>query len=185
MSIKLKYFNFYTSIKTKKPDIDTTSVTKTPFFISSSKNGKKLKLNNKTISKKNQLFYNKLSSEIQLLYSGLGENQEGSLASFTFLTLEEIINRSNNFKHFFDIGLMHIGMGFVWILSYYPKDKKFFFRVGGGGCSYERENSYLKYKNYDPKLERKEEDETIVPENVNKLLTFDEVLQVFHKWKLY
>jgi len=149
------------------------SLTNIPFFKSLSENGTPIKYN-KTISEKNKSFYDKLPKELQYLYKGLGNDYEGTCKKFKFMALNEVIQRSENYEHFFDIGLSHMGLGFIWVISYYPLKNKYFLRLDGGSDNYDRICNYEKYQKYNPKLETKD-DNNLSPPNANKLLSFEQI----------
>lgn len=95
---------------------------------------------------------NHIELKLRLLYTLLGSKVQGSVNNFSFLSLEDIIDRYKNYPNFYDIGLLPAGMGHVVCLSYWPNDSEnptkggeYFFRSDGGSNGWEREGNYQYY----------------------------------------
>lgn len=105
---------------------------------------------------------NNFPIKLKILYLLIGdENTEINYKGFIFNKLEEIIDNFDNFKSFFDIGMIYHGMGHVVKLSIVKKSKnqkskqtndKFFLRLEGGGEYFSR----LHNQNFFQNLSRKE-----------------------------
>lgn len=110
------------------------------------------------------IFMNKNNFPIKLkiLYLLIGNvNTEINYKGFIFNKLEEIIDNFDNFKSFFDIGMIYHGMGHVVKLSIVKESKnkkskeindKFFLRLEGGAEYFSR----LYNQNFFQNLSRKE-----------------------------
>ena len=117
------------------------------------------KFNNYYINFMNE---NNFPIKLKILYLLIGdENTEINHKGFIFNKLEEIIDNFDNFKSFFDIGMIYHGMGHVVKLSIVKKSKnkkskqtndKFFLRLEGGGEYFSR----LHTQNFFQNLSRKE-----------------------------
>lgn len=158
-------------------------VTNNPFFISASLDGNNLQQNISDIDKKYINTFSNLPIELRILYSNLGNNSEASFSKLIFLSLIEIHDRIKNYEKFYDIALIHIGMGHVIVLSYFPEKNMYFFRPDGGSNYYERE-AYLEfYKNYNPNDEKEESFCFLDEIKLHKLLKFNELKETLILFK--
>ena len=66
------------------------------------------------------------------------------------LTKDEIDKLINMYDNMIDLGKRYSGMGYYIVLSWVPKNKKFMFRMDGGGCGQEEEAYYKQYRHMDP-----------------------------------
>lgn len=117
------------------------------------------KLNNYYVNFMNE---NNFPIKLKILYLLIeDENTEINYKGFIFNKLKEIIDNFNNFKSFFDIGMIYHGMGHVVKLSVVKKSNnqkskkindKFFLRLEGGGEYFSR----LHNQNFFQNLSRKE-----------------------------
>lgn len=154
----LEFFKYNSKVNS----VNNDGVLDHPFFESNCNS--EFKSNDTTLENHHLIFFNKYCFDIKLktIYNYIGNDKEISVNQFTFLSLDEIIKRSENYEYILDIGVIYMGMGHIEVLSMSKKDGKFFFRMDGGSNGYEREDNYNKYKNYQPKL--------------NELLNFNQVL---------
>ena len=127
-------------------------VTQKPFFTNNCINN--FIENTTELDSQHILFFNKFPFDktIKQIYLNVGNNREIDLNKFTFMALDEIIKRQNNYQNFIDLGIYYLGMGHVKVLSMSKQNGKFFFRNDGGSNGYERESNYNLYKNYQPKI---------------------------------
>lgn len=157
---------------------DPDSVIENPFFISEAKDGNYINTNiTSNISNEYKETFSKLGLSTRILYSFIGENKEFFINDFTFLTLQQIHKRINNYDYFYDIALKYAGMGHVIVLAYHPKTNKYFLRHDGGANGYERENYYNFYKNYNPANDNSIKG-IFFDFEINKLITFNEFIKI-------
>lgn len=85
-----------------------------------------------------------LSQHLYNMYLLLDSNKrEFSYDTFSFFSIEEIVERYNNFKkvgqaHICDIACRYYGMGHIIVLSWNSKVKSFILRRDGGSNDYDR-----------------------------------------------
>ena len=84
-------------------------------------------------------------------------------SDYRSIDIERIFELKENYNHFIDIFFRYIGMGHMEIISMCIYTQKFFIRRDGGSNDFEREDNYLKYKDF--KLNEKTE-----------TFTFEEIL---------
>ena len=89
-------------------------------------------------------------TELKIIYDILGNNKELQIMNYTFFTLENIIDKENNYEYFLDLALAYNGLGHIKVLGMCKETGKIFVRNDGGSNSYERQNNYIKYRNYLP-----------------------------------
>ena len=70
-------------------------------------------------------------------------------------SIKEILDLRNTYPHFIDLFYTYIGMGNMLTISMCIYSNNFFTRRAGGSNGFEREDNYLKYKDY--KLDHKRE----------------------------
>ena len=63
-------------------------------------------------------------------------------------SIKEILDLRNTYPHFIDLFYTYIGMGNMLTISMCIYSNKFFTRRAGGSNGFEREENYLKYKDY-------------------------------------
>ena len=157
--------------------IDNNTVTNDPFFNSLAKNG--ISINDLTneyeIKNKDKKI---LHPEILKLYERIGYNNEYQFKYYTFMTLNEIIERKNNYENFIDIALKYQGLGHILLISYHIKSNKFFFRMDGGSNGYDRENNYNKYKKFNTNSHNNEKNPTSY--NYDILYTYNEMINIIN-----
>lgn len=78
---------------------------------------------------------------------------------FYAINISKIFELHKNYPNFIDLFWTYIGMGHMVIISMCTHTQKFFLRRDGGSNGFEREDNYLKYKNY--KLDNNVETYTI------------------------
>ena len=174
-----RYIEFYKNYLTFSSN--NFSVTTNPFFQSPAKNGDNFN-ENQIIDFHNytQLMkeiINKFPLGLRILYCSLRTDQESNISGLTFFKLKDIEERFNNYKKFFDIGVIYAGMGHVIVLSFVPEVSKLFFRYDGGANGYEREENYNFYLNYNPIDEKDIEDDRYgFGLTIHKLFNFNKIL---------
>lgn len=162
---------------TVSDNIDNNTITNHPFFYSSANDG--ISINNlDNIYEIEDQDKNILHNEILKLYQKIGYNKEYQFKYYTFMTLNEIIERKNNYENFIDIALKYLGLGHILLISYHIKSNKFFFRMDGGSNGYDRENNYNKYKKFDTNNHNNEKNPTIY--NYDILYTFNEMINIIN-----
>ena len=115
---------------------------------------------------------------LRILYGNLKTNQESNISGLTFFKFTDIEARFENYKNFFDIGVIYAGMGHVIVLSFVKDECKLFFRYDGGANGYEREDNYNYYHNYNPFDEKNiESDRYGFGLRVHKLFDFSTILE--------
>ncbi len=130
------------------------SVDNHPFFLSFAKLDLNL-ANSKSQNNLNKeeidfIHQNNFCTELKIIYDILGGKKEMQIYDYTFFSLENIMSKSNNYNNFIDVALKYQGMGHVKVLAMCKNTSKFFIRDDGGSNSYERQNNFLKYKDYLP-----------------------------------
>ena len=94
-----------------------------------------------------------LPYELQTLYFCINDiNTEIKIKDWTFLTLKEMMERSEFYENILDIGTKYMGMGHIYVLSYDTKNHRFFIRHDGGSNGYDRENYFNHYKTLDTNI---------------------------------
>jgi len=88
------------------------------------------------------------------------------------LTLKQILNNIDMYDNMIDIGRRYHGMGHYIVLSWVPKNKKFMFRMDGGGCGQEQDFNYAKFHHMDP---------TNPVEDITFYDTFSDILKKLEK----
>ncbi len=161
------------------------SATNHPFFRSLATNNISIKdINNSIIIQDQEKIF--LHPEILKLYEIIGYDKEYNYKNYTFMTLNEIIERKNNYTNFYDIALTYIGMGHILLISYYPTKNNFFFRRDGGSNGYDREEYYNKYKNFiieeneNEEYKNIEENENPTTYLIDKLYTFEQIVSILN-----
>lgn len=156
-------------------------VTNHPFFRSLATNNISIKdINNSIIIQDQHEMF--LHPEILKLYKIIGYDKEYNYKNYTFMTLNEIIERKNNYNYFYDIALTYMGMGHILLISYYPTKKKFFFRRDGGSNGYDRQEYYNKYKNFiiEEKENKENENENPTTYLIDQLYTFEQIVSILN-----
>lgn len=69
-------------------------------------------------------------------------------SDYRSIDIERIFELKDNYKHFIDFFYKYIGMGHMELISMCFHTQKFFIRRGGGSNGFEREDNYLKYKDF-------------------------------------
>ena len=64
------------------------------------------------------------------------------------INIAKILELHKNSSSFIDLFWTYIGMGNILVISMCTHTQKFFLRRDGGNNCFEREDNYLKYKNY-------------------------------------
>jgi hypothetical protein len=82
--------------------------------------------------------------------------------------IERILELRENYPNFIDLFWRFIGLGNMELISMCVYTQKFFLRRGGGGNDFDREESFLEYKNY--KLE-----------DTTESFDFDRVLEIINE----
>ena len=71
---------------------------------------------------------------------------------FRFLNLQEVFSGKELYRHFYDVAIKYMGMGFYLVLSIDKNSKQFFFRMDGGSNGFDREGYFQLYKNMNPSV---------------------------------
>ena len=69
-------------------------------------------------------------------------------SDYRSIDIERIFELKDNYKHFIDLFYRYIGMGHMELISMCVHTQKFFIRRGGGSNGFEKEDNYLKYKDF-------------------------------------
>ena len=69
-------------------------------------------------------------------------------SEYRSLDIERIFELKENYNHFIDFFYRYIGMGHMELISMCIYTQKFFIRRAGGSNGFEREDNYLKYKDF-------------------------------------
>jgi len=153
-------------------------VTKSPFFISNAKNGISIKDLDNTMCKILDKDKKILHPEILKLYEIISYDKEYQFKLYSFMSLNEIIKRKDNYTHFYDLALKYHGLGHILLISYYPPSEKFFFRMDGGSNGWDREAYYNKYKNYNPDICNISKEENPTNYKYKTLYTFEQMMSI-------
>ncbi len=106
--------------------------------------------NNEILEEDREIF-SSLPLELRILYSRVGSNHIYTYYnSYSFLTLDQIKQSKQRYKHFIDIAIAYRGMGWYDVISFCPEKNIYFLRHDGGSSGYDRENNYKTYKDYVP-----------------------------------
>lgn len=89
-------------------------------------------------------------------------------------SIKEILELRNTYPNFIDLFYTYIGMGNMLVISMCIYTNKFFLRRAGGSNGFEREDNYLKYKDY--KLDDKRE--TISVEKIIEMVSKNQLGQI-------
>jgi hypothetical protein len=84
-------------------------------------------------------------------------------SDYRSVDIERIFELKESYNHIIDFFYRYIGMGHMELISMCIYTQKFFIRRGGGSNGFEREDNYIKYKDF--KLNEKTE-----------TFTFEEIL---------
>jgi hypothetical protein len=155
-------------------------VTNHPFFISNAINGTPMKYSTETKYQILEEDANLLHKEILNLYKTIGYDKEYKIKLYSFMSLNEIIERKSNFEYFYDIALKYLGMGHIVLISYHQKSNRFFFRRDGGSNGWDREANYNKYKNYEPDINNIEKEENPIDYSLDILYTFEQMMNIIN-----
>ena len=69
-------------------------------------------------------------------------------SDYRSIDIQRIFELKENYNHFIDFFYRYIGMGHMELISMCIYTQKFFIRRGGGSNGFEREDNYLKYKDF-------------------------------------
>jgi len=121
-------------------------------------------------------FYDTFPLALRILYGNQSYTCEITYKSFTFLSLQTISERIDNYDNFYDIAIIYVGMGHVIILAKMKDNEFFFFRADGGSNEYEREHYFLRYKSLTS--DDFEETQHFIRKDIicEKLYTIDEIV---------
>ena len=89
-------------------------------------------------------------------------------------SIKEILDLREYYTNFIDLFFTYIGMGNMLTISMCVHTNKFFLRRAGGSNGFERDDNYLKYKDY--KLDDKRE--TISVEKVIEMVSKNQLGQI-------
>ena len=105
--------------------------------------------------------------KLKMMYLLLNDSKkEVNIKEFTFISLRDVKEKSDNLNNIIDIGIYYMGMGHVCILGMDKNTKKFFFRHDGGSNGLEAEVYLRNYRVLNPSASYPD-----------KMLSFDEVLE--------
>ena len=94
-----------------------------------------------------------LPYDLQTLYFCVNDiNTEIKIKDWTFLTLKEMMERSDLYDNILDIGTKYMGMGHIYVLTYDTKNHTFFIRHDGGSNGYDRKSHLDHYKTLDTNI---------------------------------
>lgn len=94
---------------------------------------------------------NNFNLKLKFLYLIINnENSEIQFKDFCFTKLKDMVDSSENYKYFIDIGFKYYGMGHVMVLSLIKETGELIFRTDGGSNGYERLYNYEFYKDLNP-----------------------------------
>tara|TARA_B100000674_G_C37949854_1_gene966713 strand:- start:984 stop:1658 length:675 start_codon:yes stop_codon:yes gene_type:complete len=184
-----KYLEYYKKNITIS-EINDNHVSQHPFYISARKTSKThFNIDSKLDDEqKYKDIMNKFPPGMELLYTGVKPSHELSIHSkesydsdcFTLFSLNEIIDRSENYKYFLDIGMKYAGMGHVLILSYEPYVQQFFFRNDGGSNGYDCEANYKFYSNFKPLSDMNKHEPHFIYKKytIHKLYSWENIFKV-------
>ena len=121
-------------------------------------------------------FYDTFPLAIRILYGNQSYTCEITYKNFTFLSLQTISTRIDNYDNFYDIAIIYVSMGHIIALAKMKDNEFFFFRADGGSNGYEREHYYLRYKSLTS--ENFEETKHFIEKDIvcEKLYTIDEII---------
>lgn len=158
-------------------DVNKT-VTQHPFFVSLAKEGNVI--NNDNLNQIKDEDKQDLHPEILKLYEMIGYDKEYQYKYYTFLSLNEIIKRKNNYTHIYDIALKYMGLGHVLVISYHLESERFIFRMDGGSNGWDREANYQRYKNFNltNQDQNYSDEENPTEYIIDKLYTFGQMLNI-------
>lgn len=148
MSFSVSDYEQYIALTVVKND---ETHTKNPFFNNQENSTLDDKNRPKIMTAEHGNFMtSELPYELQTLYFCVNDiNTEIKIKDWTFLTLKEMMERSNLYDNILDIATSYMGMGHIKVLAYDTKNHTYFVRYDGGSNGYDREYYFNHYKTLD------------------------------------